>query len=211
MSTGTTGAIRWIRAVWLIGACSLARTLAGAATAFDVCGVIPSSVIESAQGAPVLETKSSERETGGLTIAQCYYVLPNQAQSVSLEVTLPGSEAATRSHPRDYWRKRFGRDRETGEGEEEKQERGARPEIRGLGSEALWEGNGPVGALYVLQGDRFLRISIGGSADHAARVEKSKALARVALRSLSKLGKRGQKSNERDLAVNTPEQRRNDR
>jgi hypothetical protein len=168
--------------------CSLACTLARA-TAFDVCGVIPSSAIESAQGAPVLSTKSSQRETGGLTIAQCYYVLANQAHSVSLEVTLPGSDAATRSHPKQYWRAHLGRDREIGEDEGREHERSESPEIRGLGNEALFEGNGPVGALYVLDGDRFLRISIGGSTDPAARVEKTKALARVALTGLAKLGR----------------------
>lgn len=196
----------WIRAAWIAGACSLAHTLgAAAATGFDVCSVIPSPALESVQGAPLLETKSSERQTGGLTIAQCYYVLPNQAQSVSLEVTLPGSDAASRAHPRDYWRRLFDRDRETSE------TRGRPPQVRGLGSAAFWEGNGPVGALYVLQGDRFLRISIGGSADPTLRVERSKALARVALRGLAKLGKLDHESSERDLAVNTPERRREDR
>jgi hypothetical protein len=179
------GVIRWRRVVSLALACPLACTLAGA-TAFDICGVIPSSAIESAQGAPVLSTKSSQRETGGLTIAHCYYMLANQAQSVSLEVTLPGSEAATRSHPRQYWRTHFGRDREIGEGEAREQERDASAEVSGLGREALFEGNGPVGALYVLDGDRFLRISIGSSADPASRVEKSKALARAALAGLAK-------------------------
>src|SRR6187397_595778 len=124
------GVIRRSRAVSLALACSLAWTLAGA-TAFDVCGVIPSSAIEAAQGAPVLSTKSSQRETGGLTIAQCYYVLANQAQSVSLEVTLPGSEAATRSHPKQYWRAHFGNDREIGEGEAREQEREASAEVSG--------------------------------------------------------------------------------
>lgn len=207
---GQVGVVRRMWAVWLVGGCSLACTLAGA-TAFDVCGVIPSSAIESAQGAPVLTTKSSQRETGGLTIAQCYYMLSNQAQSVSLEVTLPGSDAATRSHPRQYWRAHFGRDRELGEGEAREHERGASPEIRGLGNQAVWEGNGPVGALYVLDGDRFVRVSIGGSADPAARVEKSKALARAALAGLAKLGRHKQESNDGDRAASTPERRSDDR
>ena len=186
--SGHVAEIRRMRAVWLAGACSWSVTLAGA-TAVDICGVIPSSAIESAQGAAVVTTKSSQRETGGMTIAQCYYVLASQASSVSLEVTLPGSDAATRSHPKQFWRAHFGRDRDIGEHEAEEHERSESPEIRGLGSEALFEGNGPVGALYVLDGDRFLRISIGGSTDPAARVEKSKALARVALTGLAKLAR----------------------
>ncbi len=183
------GVIRRLRAILLVGASSLLGTVAGA-TAFDVCNVIPSSAIESAQGAPVVATKSTRHDTGGLTIAQCYYGLANAARSVSLEVTLPGPEAATRSHPKAYWRTHFGRDREIGDRGERDHEAGPSPEIRGLGKEAVWEGNGPVGALYVLDGDRFVRVSIGGPADLAGRVEKSKALARVALAGLSKLGRR---------------------
>src|SRR5262249_42033779 len=133
---------------WLVAACCLSCTHARA-TALDVCGLIPSSAIEVAQGAPVLSTKSSQRETGGLTIAQCYFILANQARSVSLEVTLPGSEARTRSHPKEYWHQHFDRDRKAAEGEVEERERGLGQEIHGVGSEAVWEGTGPVGALYV--------------------------------------------------------------
>ncbi len=199
-----------MRAACLVAASFLTCTLAGA-TAFDVCGVIPSAAIESTQGEPVVRTKASQRETGGLTIAQCYYALASQAKSVSLEVTLPGSDAATRSHPKQYWRTHFGRDREIGEAEARKHERGAGPEIRGLGNESVWEGNGPVGALYVLEGDRFLRISIGSAADPAVRVEKTEALARVALAGLAKVGRHEQKPNDADRAANAPESRRNDR
>jgi len=38
--------------------------------------------------------------------------------------------------------------------------------------------------LYVLQGDKFLRISIGGIRQEPERIEKSKALARAALKRL---------------------------
>lgn len=45
-------------------------------------------------------------------------------------------------------------------------------------------GNPITGILYVLQGDVFLRLSVGGIRKESARLEKSKALARAAIRRL---------------------------
>ena len=56
--------------------------------------------------------------------------------------------------------------------------------VDGLGEEAYWVGNGITGALYVLQGDVFVRISVGGVHDESARIEKAKALARDVMRRL---------------------------
>lgn len=168
-----------------LGLCFLLLTSVPAARAgFDVCGVLPRSTIESVQGEAVVDTKSSERVTGGLTIAQCYYALPTHTRSISLEVTLPGPEAASRTRPRDHWRTLF-----HGEREETSGKSGEPLEVEGVGQEAFWTGNAIVGALYVLEGDNFLRISLGGQAEHAVKVEKSKTLARAALGRLAKLSK----------------------
>jgi len=40
------------------------------------------------------------------------------------------------------------------------------------------------GALYVLKGDTFLRISVGGVREESARIGKSVALARLVLKRL---------------------------
>jgi hypothetical protein len=45
-------------------------------------------------------------------------------------------------------------------------------------------GNSISGALYVLKGNSFLRISVGGVREESARMEKSKALAHAALKRL---------------------------
>jgi hypothetical protein len=50
-----------------------------------------------------------------------------------------------------------------------------------VGEEAYWTGNPITGALYVLKGNSFLRISVGGSADEEARFQKAKTLAQKAL------------------------------
>jgi hypothetical protein len=67
--------------------------------------------------------------------------------------------------------------------EGEKEGNKPRP-IGGLGEEAYWIGNPVAGALYVLQGGVFLRISVGGVREESARIEKSKALARAVVKHL---------------------------
>jgi len=56
--------------------------------------------------------------------------------------------------------------------------------IAGVGEEAYWTGNRFAGALYVLRGDMFLRISVGGIRDQQARIATAKALALAALKRL---------------------------
>ena len=53
--------------------------------------------------------------------------------------------------------------------------------VEGVGDEAFWTGGAVGGALYVLKGDTYLRISIGGPDDQAARIERAKVLARKAI------------------------------
>jgi len=73
-------------------------------------------------------------------------------------------------------------------GREEEEERLSVPKpVKGVGQEAFWVGNGVIGGLYVLKGDAYIRISIGGAETEAARIEKTKTLARSALKRLKKL------------------------
>ena len=100
---------------------------------------------------------------------------------------------SSKTGPRDFWRQQFhsgapqAPEKSGGEdaigSKSERQEQEARPRsIKGLGEEAYWISNPVTGVLYVLQGDRFLRISIGGIREEPARLEKSKTLARAALK-----------------------------
>lgn len=67
-------------------------------------------------------------------------------------------------------------------GEREEEEEGAPPKkVNGVGEEAFWTGNRVGGALYVLKKNSFIRISVGGQGDEAAKINKSKALAQKAL------------------------------
>ena len=54
--------------------------------------------------------------------------------------------------------------------------------IDGVGDEAFWLGNRFGGVLYVLKGNSFFRISVGGAGDKAAKIDKSKKLAQMVLK-----------------------------
>src|SRR2546425_66378 len=167
---------------WLFLLSSLLATGSTVANGnFDACKLIAPSEIQDVQGEAVLEAKSSESKTGGFAIAQCYYALPTQSNSVSLEVTRldPGQSAP--AGPRDRWKKLF-----HGDGDQEGEKESGKPQpVSGVGDEAFWSGNPMVGALYVLKDNSYLRISIGGAEDASVKIRKTKALAQKALKRLS--------------------------
>ena len=69
-----------------------------------------------------------------------------------------------------------------GESGSEAEEDARKPQpISALGEEAYWVGGPISGALYVLQGDLFLRISVGGIPQESIRIAKSKSLAGAVL------------------------------
>jgi hypothetical protein len=166
----------------------------GEKSRIDACTLLTSKEIESVQGEALKETKLTEQSAGGFSVSQCFFSLPTFTNSVSLLVSQKG-EGAGASDPKNYWRNTFHKDKEKdkdkdrdragdrdqkkGEAEEEE---GAPPlKIDGVGDEAYWIGSRVGGALYVLKGNAYLRISIGGPSDQAAKMKKSKALAQKAL------------------------------
>jgi hypothetical protein len=119
---------------------------------------------------------------------------------VSLQVTRSNNVKDNQSGVREFWNHTFHKketedkeaekergkgeeaEKERGRGEEGEEEEGAPPKsVPGIGDEAFWAGGRVAGALYVLKGNAFIRISIGGSGDEAAKIEKLKALSRKAL------------------------------
>ena len=153
-----------------------------AVSSVDACALLTNAEIERIAGAPVVDRKPTTEPTGGLLMSQCFFG-SSSSRSVSLAVagTATGSPRLT---PREYWRRQFHpgarRKESTGEREGESDARA----IRGVGDEAYWAGNRIAGALYVLRGETFLRISVGGIKDEAERIDKSKALAVAALKRL---------------------------
>jgi hypothetical protein len=56
--------------------------------------------------------------------------------------------------------------------------------IESIREEAFWTSNRFGGILYVLKGDAFISISVGGADDEDTKIKKSKALAQKALQRL---------------------------
>jgi hypothetical protein len=166
----------------------------------DACELLTADEIKAVQGEASKETKSSQREDGSFAIAQCFYTTPTFTKSVSLELTQ--AQTGGKESPREFWEEHFtraakeGAEREHGRDKDkdkdkakdkaqprsEEEEEGAPPErIRGLGDEAYWVNSRVSGALYVLKGNRFIRISLGGADTDANRQQKAKTLAQKAL------------------------------
>jgi hypothetical protein len=167
---------------------------------FDACALLTSAEIKAVQGEELKETKLAGQTTSGFAISQCFFTLPTFSNSISLMVA-EMAEGPDAKRPEEYWRERFraekdkdredkdkdreragGGDKKKGEGREEEEEEGAPPQkISGVGKEAYWVGNRIGGALYVLKGNAYLRISVGGPAEQASKIRKSKTLAQKAL------------------------------
>jgi hypothetical protein len=158
----------------------------------DACAVLTSADVQAVQGDAVQETKPSTQPAGDLLMSQCIFRTASPSKSVSVAIASAGSVS-----PRAFWQKQFHSAKsESEEREKEKPAAKGKPArqeedestqprtIKGVGEQAYWVGSPMVGALYVLKGNTFLRISVGGIREEAARIEKSVALARLALKRL---------------------------
>jgi hypothetical protein len=166
---------------------------ASAKETVDVCKLLSNEEIEAVQGEPLKETKASAQPSGGMLMSQCVFHTATSAKSVNVALATPNPAGNSGLMPRKFWQRQFhftevkeneirAADKDL-EPEPEEEGTKARP-IAGPGEEAYWVGNAVAGALYVLQGDVFLRISVGGVREESARIEKSKALARAAMKRL---------------------------
>lgn len=169
--------------ILLLLLCVLPAGTVLAARKFDPCKLLTRSEIKAVQGEPVTDAKSSERTGGGFVFAQCYYTVATHIKSVSLEVTRPDPNQGAVPGPRDHWKELFHGD-VARKAQDEEKESGKPQPVAGVGEEAFWTGNPIVGALYVLKGQSYLRISIGGSEDQAVKIQKAKALAGKAVKRL---------------------------
>ena len=148
---------------------------AGAARAErNACELLTEKDIAAVQGEAFTDTKLTGSKEGALDISQCFFQLPNFSKSVSVMVMRP-APGSNGDAVRAYWKSRI-----ESEGEEEQKTL----RIHGVGKEALWSGNRITGALYVVDRDAILRISVGGPGSQEQRIAKSKRLAARALRRL---------------------------
>jgi len=165
-------------------------------SAVDACKLLTGEEIKTIQGDTLKDITPTGQSGGTFAMSQCFYTTSNFVNSVSLTVTQQNSNTGA-ENIREYWKQRFrsagNRDREREEKRErdnkkkapEEEEEGAPPErVKGVGEEAYSVGNAKMGALYVLKGNKILRISVGGSHSQPERIQKMKTLAQYAINRL---------------------------
>lgn len=163
----------------------------------DACKLLTADEIKSVQADALKEVTPSAPSGGDFITSQCFYATNSFVNSISLTVTQQNAQAGARNI-REFWEETFDarsrekerererdRDREKKAKGGEEEEESAPPErVKGIGDDAYSVGNAKIGALYVLKGDKFLRISVGGSHSQPERIAKMKKLAQYAINRL---------------------------
>jgi hypothetical protein len=162
----------------------------------EACNLVTKEEVGAVQSTTVSDTKSSEGSGGDYLITQCYYAATGPNLSVSLAVTQRNPQDSNARSAREQWEETFGRFNNAqqpelkeeekkeglkGSGHEEEEKAAPPKKIEDVGEEAFWSGNRFGGALYVLKGDVFIRVSVGGPDNEETKIEKSKTLAQKAL------------------------------
>ena len=168
----------------LLGGCREHRSVS---IARDACSLVSKEEVESVQALPVSEAKRSERSDDLFRVSQCFYTTAESSKSVNLALVQKNPDRQNERSPKDFWKEKFdpyqNEEPKTKSGDEKEQ--GSAPKkIEGLGDDAYWVSNRFGGILYVLKGDAFISIGIGGTDDQETRLKKSKALAEKALQRL---------------------------
>jgi hypothetical protein len=157
----------------------------------DACKLLTGDEIKTIQRDTLKDITPTARRGGTFIISQCFYATSQFVNSVSLTVTQQSSDTGA-ENIREFWKERFqsagshDRERESARDNKakasEEEEKGAPPErVEGIGEEAYSVGNAKFGALYVLKGNKILRISVGGSHSQPERIQKMKSLAQYAV------------------------------
>ena len=160
----------------------------------DACKLLTNEEIKTIQRDTLKDIKPTARSGGTFVISQCFYATSQFVNSVSLTVTHQSSDTGA-ENIRKFWKQRFWstgshdrereRERDNKAKASEEEEEGAPPErVKGVGEEAYSVGNAKSGALYVLKGNKILRISVGGSHSQPERIQKMKSLAQYAINRL---------------------------
>lgn len=143
---------------------------------FDACTLLTREEVQAVQGEPFKESKGSQKTGGGLSVSQCYFELPQAVNSIVVSVTQKAEGPDSRD-PAKNWQHIFHRTEPAEKENDGEGERKAPEKVDGIGDEAFWTGSRVGVALYVLKGNSFIRISVGGAGDQAEKIRKSKALA----------------------------------
>lgn len=150
--------------------------------------------IQAIVGSSVTERKASANSEGNVRVSQCFYAAPDFSHSLNVVITRRDTASSSERSLGDFWDELSGHDAdrkdeaisEAGDKERQHEEGEKVPmpqKIEGIGDQAFWTA-GLSATLFVQKKDVMLRISVGGTDDLKARLEKSKALAKKALQRL---------------------------
>ena len=151
------------------------------------CSLVSKEEVELVHRTHIQDAKSSERSDGTFRISQCLYTAAEFSKSVNLALIQADPNETGKHSPKDFWKEKFDpyQDEEPKANRGDEKEQGAPPKkITGLGDEAYWLSNRFGGVLYVLKGDAFISIGIGGTDEEQTKLEKSKIIAQKALQQL---------------------------
>jgi hypothetical protein len=142
--------------------------------AWDPCALLSDTEVREVQGRTPIEKVRSEQQSGSFRLIQCFYRTADSTSSVSVALAVPILSDKPGSGPREYWQQRFHGQPAPVPGRKKKEP----PQPQGgLGEEAFWVGDPVAGALYVLEGPVFLRLSPGGSSEASLKRERARTLA----------------------------------
>jgi hypothetical protein len=178
--------LKLVPLVWV-----MAGVAAGAGKPLEACRLLSASTLQSVQGSRPTAAVPSSRRDVTIQSSSCFYTLSPFNQSVNLEVMT----AAGTADIHQFWKQRFHGPAETKEPEAERRpsaqgeanERHASPKpVPGVGEDAFWIYTGRDGALYALQRDYVVRVSVGGKPDQANQLSRATTLALSALKELAR-------------------------
>jgi hypothetical protein len=153
----------------------------------DACSLLSKEEVELVQQASMKDAKGGERGDGTFRISQCLYAAAEFSKSVNLALIQTDPNQPSKRSAKDFWKEKFDpyANEEPRTSTHNESEEGPAPKkIVGLGDDAYWVPNRFGGMLYVLKGDSFISIGIGGTDDEATKLEKSKILAQKAVQRL---------------------------
>lgn len=151
----------------------------------DPCRLLSDAEVRAVQGNAPAQKIPSEQPAASFRFTQCFYRTAEFSNSVSVAVGIPLATDNKRSGPRQYWQTQFDAQAKAVPGRKKKEP--PKP-VAGLGDQAFWVGDPMSGALYVLKGEVFLRLSVGGPADQTEKIKRARTLALYALKRLDTSG-----------------------
>ena len=143
----------------------------------DACSLLTGEEIQAVQGEALTETKPSSGTEEKMFFAQCFFALPTWINSVSLRVVQKSGSPGS-PDPKEVWKQTL----QAAQAKAAASDKINPPRIiADVGDEAYWVGDAKMGVLFVLKGNRYLRLSVGGAVDEETKIKRCSDLARAIL------------------------------